>query len=111
MKAMNVEAMSNEDLQDMFSEAYESQVASLNNVGEFEATCEREYGSNNLKMNVLVVGLAGSPTIDDYKEGRLGNADTVVVDDPNKGMLTFQLVPEEIHVLNSNDYVVVYEAV
>jgi len=111
MNEMNVEVMGDEDLQDLFSEAYDNQVASLNNVGEFEATCQRIPGSSDIRMEVLVVGLAGSPTLDDYKEGRLENADMVVIDDPNRGMLKFRLVPENIYTLNSNDYVVVYVSV
>ena len=109
MSDMNLDVLSNEKLQDMFTEAFESQISSRNNIGEFEATCVRNPGVQDVRMEVLIVGLAGSPTIDDYRAGRVENSDSVVVDDPIKGVLKFRV--DEIYVLNSNDFVAVYQSV
>ena len=107
-----VSKVSNEDLQDVFTEAYEKQVASLNGIGEFECICNRDISSSQVRMEVTVTGLAGTPTVDDFKDGKISNADVVIVDDDDKGYsdnpLRFELDPKETISLNTNDYMAVY---
>ena len=112
MKKLEIKTLSDEEIQDLFTEAYDQQVAFENRIGEFECTCKREtVNSKSAKVEVLVAGLAGTPTLDDYKDNKLKNADTVVIKKADKGSLKFKLVPKETVALNTNDYLVVYQSV
>ena len=63
----DVERISDEEMETMFTDAYEEKIASLNNIGSYECSCKRESGTSDVKMEVMIVGMAGSPTPDDYK--------------------------------------------
>lgn len=107
---LNVSKLSNDDLQDMFTEAYEKSVASANGFDSFECICKRGNASEDLKMEVTVTGMAGSPTVDDYKNGKVKNASVVTINREGKGSLRFKIVPSDTITLNTNDYLVVYKA-
>jgi len=107
---LNVSKLSDDDLQDMFTDAYEKNIASENGFDSFECICKRGSNSSDLKMEVTVTGMAGSPTIDDYKNGKVKNSKSVTILREDKGSMTFKLLPKEIISLNTNDYMVVYQA-
>jgi hypothetical protein len=107
---LNTSKLSNDDIQDMFLEAYEKNIASANGFDSYECVCKRSGNTPNIKMEVTVVGMAGSPTIDDYKKGKVKNSSTVVISREGKGSLKFHLVPSDTMSLNTNDYLVVYKA-
>ena len=110
IKKMDVSRMSDDDLQDMFSEVYDKTIASLNGFDSFECICKRGGNTPDINMEVTVVGMAGSPTIDDYKSGKVKGCNSVVIQREDRGSLKFNLLPKETISLNTNDYLVVYKA-
>jgi len=109
---INVDKLSNEDLQDMFTEAFQEQVASRNNISEFECTCKRDSNSPDVKMEVMVVGMAGTPYLEMFQKGKVKNADSIVVKREGfKNTLKFKMEIKEALALNANDYLVVYKMV
>ena len=112
MSKLDVKMLNDEEIQDLFTEAYEKQVASLNAFSEFECICKREtVNSRDAKVEVQIYGLAGTPTLENYKELKVKGSDSVVITKGDKGSLKFKLLPEEIISLNTNDYLVVYQSV
>ena len=107
---MNVGKLSDDDLQDLFSEAYEKRIASENGFDSYECICKRSNDNSEIKMEVTVIGMAGSPTIDEYKKMKVKNSDSVVIQREGKGSLKFKYVQGETVTLNTNDYMVVYKA-
>ncbi len=107
---MDTSKLSDDDLQDMFTEEYEKNVASLSSLTSFECICKRDT-ARAVKMEVTVYGMAGSPSLDDYKKGKVKNSGSVIINREGKGSLKFVILPSEIASLNTNDYVVVYKAV
>jgi len=108
---LDVSKLSDGDIQDLFTDAFEQQVASENNIESFEAICKRGTGGINLEMEVTITGLAGSPTIEEYKKNKVrgGNSVTIGSDD-GRGKLKFNLDTKRTTSLNSNDFLVVYVA-
>jgi hypothetical protein len=111
VEKMNVSKLSNEDLQDMFETAYREQVGSLNKIDEFECKCTKE--GNAVTAELTISGMAGSPTIEEYKSGKVKKAGAVTISKESKGSLTFKMstAKADTYVLNSTDYVVVYKSV
>ena len=110
-KKMDISKLSDDDLQDMFSEVYESKIASLNNISSFECTCKRETGKPGLRVEVMIVGMAGSPTVDDYKNNKVKGSDKLTITREGKGSLDFELVAKDSVYLNMNDYIVSYRSI
>ena len=108
---MNTDKISDDDLQDMFTEAFEKNIASQNDIGSFECICKRGNASPEIKMEVMVVGMAGSPTLDDYRKGKIKNSEKVTIEREGKGKLSFRLQAKDMISLNTNDYLAVYKAV
>ncbi len=108
---MDTSKLSDEDLQDMFTEAYEKQVAFENAFDNYECICKRETGIPTVTMEVTVVGMAGTPTLDDYKNGKVKNSKSVVITREGRGSLRFDLDPKSVISLNSNDYLAVYKSI
>lgn len=106
---IDIARISDDELVDMFESVYEEKVASVNNIGSFECSCKRDTSTSEVKIEVMVIGLAGSPTLSDYRNGKLKDANTVVVNIAGKGKIKFNLIPKEITALNTNDYVAVYK--
>jgi len=109
-KRLNLEKISDEQLVDLFEKAYEEQVGQINSIGEFECTCTRTVGDSEVKMEVMITGLAGTPTPDSYKTGKVEGSEKVVVERDDDTELTFKLEPKDTICLNTNDYLVVYKA-
>jgi len=107
---LDISKLSDDDLQDMFAESYDSNVASLNGFDSYECICKRSSDNSNVKMEVTIIGMAGSPTIDEYKKMKVKNSSSVVIQREGKGKLKFKYVPSETIALNTNDYLVVYKA-
>lgn len=107
---LNITKLSDDDLQDMFTEAYEKKVASQNGFDSYECICKRGGNNPDIRMEVTVVGMAGSPTIDDYKKGKVKNSNSIIIEREGKGSLKFNLLPKETMGLNTNDYLVIYKA-
>ena len=112
MERMDITKISDEKIEDIFAEAFEKQIASEHNISEFECKCKREVvDSQNATIEIMVTGLAGTPIAEDFKNTKLENINSVVVNDEDKGSIEFELIPEETIALNTNDYLVVYKTV
>jgi len=112
MSKLDISKLSNENISDKFTEAFAEQVASLNQISEFECNCIRESAnSDEAKVEVTITGMAGDPTSDDFKNGKIKDYDSVVAKDDEKGDLFFVYSPDETINLNTNDYMVVYKTV
>jgi len=107
---LDISKMSDDDIQDMFTEVYEKNIGVYNGIDSFECTCKRETGKNEVKMEVMIVGMAGSPTIDDYKNGKVKGSEKVIINREGKGTMKFVLCPKDSVYLNMNDYIVVYKS-
>jgi len=107
---MNIAKLSDQDIQSMFEAGFET-VAQYNNIGDFETRCLRTVGNSGVKIEVMIVGLAGSPTIDDFKNGKVEKANEITTVSQDGEELVFKLVPSETAFLNSNDYIAVYASV
>jgi len=107
---MDTSKLSDDDLQDMFTESYEKNVASSNYISSFECICKRDT-SSGIKMEVTVYGMSGSPSLSEYKAGKVKNASSVIINREGKGNLKFVVTPAEMVSLNTNDYLVTYRAV
>ena len=105
---MNVDKISDEIMQEMFEVAFENQVGVYNDLSEFEALIKRSAREEDILMEVTVTGMAGSPTIEDFKSGNVENAEEINIDNA-RGELKYVLQPEATVPLNSTDYIVTYK--
>ena len=110
MKQMDVQRISDDEVQDLFETAFEEQVGKWNDLDNFEAKCVREIGKDSLTVEVTVMGTAGSPTAEDFKKMNVKNASTVRVERFDKGELTFNIQPSETLYLNSTEYILIYKS-
>ena len=108
---MNISKLSDEQIEDMFTEAFQDQVASLNNIGEFECKCNRAVDAGHVVMEVMVAGLAGTPTYEEAHGDTLEELEVMTISREDKGELDFERSPEDDYVLNTNDYIIVYRSV
>lgn len=106
---MDVSKMSDEELSDVFTEAFEQQVASFNNISQFDVEFVRETRDKSITAEVSIYGMAGSPTIDDFKKSKVKNASVLTLKKEGRGNLKMKLVPASTIALNTNDYLVVYK--
>ena len=111
VQRLDVSKMSDEDIEDLFSTAYEEQIGKFNGLSEFEAKVSRAVGKQALEVEVTIAGLAGTPTLDDYKKDKKSGLRKVAISREGRGSLEFRLVPERTVALNSNDYVVTYQSI
>jgi len=108
-KKADITRISDDELIDMFEPIFEEKIASLNSIGSYECACKRDTSTSDVRVEVMVVGMAGSPTLDDYKDGKVENSGSVLIDLEDRGVLKFVLVPKEMTALNTNDYVAIYK--
>jgi hypothetical protein len=110
-KKVGINNLNDEEIENLFTDAYADQVGSRINVPEFDCKCAREVGDKNVKVEITVIGLAGTPTLDDYKNVKFKESTTVVISRDDIGSIKFKLIPSATVSLNTNDYVVTYQAV
>ena len=109
---MNVDKLSNEDLQDMFTEAFQEQIASKNAIDEYECICKRDSNNPDIKIEVTIIGMAGTPYLEMFQKGKIKSAEYVTVKKEGyKNTLRFKLELKEALALNANDYLVVYKMI
>jgi len=106
---VDVAKISDDELIDMFEPIYEERVASINNIGSYECTCKRDSSTSDVRVEVMIVGMAGSPTMDDYKSGKVEDSSSILIDLEERGRLKFNLVVKEMISLNTNNYIAVYK--
>jgi hypothetical protein len=110
-RKMITKTVSDDEIQTMFEESFASQVGKFNGLEEFEVKCVRVVGKDTIKVEVTVQGLAGAPTAEDFKKGKIKNVNSVKITRDDKGSLEFQLLPKETIYLNSTEYIVVYQSI
>lgn len=108
---MSIKHISDDELQDIFTEAFASQVGSYNGIDEFDAKCTKDINKNSVQVDVTVQGFAGCPTAEDFKKGKVKNASSITISREGKGELKFDLYPKETTYINSTEYVLVYKTV
>ena len=104
-----IDSMGDDKLRDLFEESFDEQVGQFNNMGDAEAKVLHDNGE--LSVEVLLVGMAGSPSVDDFKAGTVPDSKKVVVSYDSYDDLEFVNIPEKTVSLNVNDYILVYETV
>ena len=103
----SIDSMGDDKLRDLFEESFDEQVGKFNNMGDGEAKILHEDGE--LTVEVLLCGMAGSPSVTDYKAGTVKDSETVTVAFDGYDTLEFVNDPEKTVALNVNDYILVYE--
>ena len=110
MKELNMDKIGSERVESMFEQKFEEQIGKYNDISEFEAKCERDPQDDSIRINLTIIGLAGCPTLEDYMEDKVENAEEIIVGDDDYGFMTFSLDRSACVILNPNDYVVVYKS-
>jgi len=110
IRQMNIQKISDDEVQDLFEVAFEEQVAKWNDINSFEVKCVREIGKDSLTVEVTVMGTAGSPTAEDFKKMKIKNASSVRIERADKGELKFDIQPAKTLYLNSTEYIVMYKS-
>ena len=105
---MEVDRLSSEEIVNMFEESFQDQVATLNNILSFSVDCEDRSFGQPFKIKVEINGLAGTPTMDDFKQGRIEDAAKVNIERDDIGVATFKLDPSLTTYLSGNDYLIYY---
>ena len=108
---MDITRVSDDELVNMFEAVYEKQVAAYNDITSYECSCKRDSSTGDVKIEVMVVGMAGTPSLDQYKNSELKDAGTIVLEVEGRGLIKLNLVTDEMLVLNTNDYIAVYKVV
>jgi hypothetical protein len=103
--------LSNEDVQTAFEESFVEQIGSLNSISEVEAACIRNVGSDQFKIELTVYGLAGTPTLEDFRNGKVQKANGLVLKELNgRDDISFRFSANGGFNLNTTDYVVEYNS-
>lgn len=106
MNKINTKKMSDSEIEEIFTTAYEKQIAIPNNISEFEVKCIRDFASKRIDAFVSITGFAGSPTIAQY---RLVKPKKIVITDVDNNVLEFSFNERQQISLGGIDYQVVYE--
>jgi len=108
---MNIEKISDEELQDLFANSFEK-VSNLNNISEFECKCIRTVDGDGLVMEVMVSGLAGTPSYESIHTEIFEDLEKISISrEDSESKLDFKRLPESDCVLNTNDYVIAYKSI
>ena len=110
MKKMEISRVSSEELVNMFEESFEEQIAKLNDIGVYGVECDDRKIGEAVRMKVEITGLAGTPTIDQFRQGKVKGSEKVLIDRADIGEMTFHLLPKETVFSRGNDYVIIYQA-
>ena len=102
-----IDSMGDDKLRDLFEESFDEQVGKFNNMGDAEAKIVHE--NDEIWVEVLMTGMAGSPSVTDFKEGTVKDSKKVVVSYDGYDDLEFVNAPEKTVALNVNDYILISE--
>jgi hypothetical protein len=107
--ARRMEDIGDEKLRDMFEDAFNEKISEPNNMSDCEAQIIRKSADAPISVEVLVTGMAGSPSIDDFKNDNVEDARSLTVELDGYESMTFKLAVDQTAGLTSNDYHIVYE--
>lgn len=109
-KEMEINRVSSEAIVTMVEKAFENQIASINNIQAFEVKCDDRIIDGPVRIEIDISGHAGTPTVDDFKEGRVEGSESMTIERDDIGEMKFDLVPSQTCFLSGNDYCIVYES-
>lgn len=107
-KDMDFKGMGDAELVQLFEDAFTEQVATNCNIQEFSIEVARSVNSDKIEFEVEITGLAGTPTMDEFKANKLKDARKVLMSRADKGEITLNLVPSRTVFLTGNDYLISY---
>lgn len=110
MKLMNLSRVSSEEIVSMFEEAFEAQVASLNDIEVFGVECDDRRLDKPVQVKVDIAGHAGTPTIDQFRRGEVEDSELVTISRDDIGEMKFHLIPKLTTFISGNDYLLIYES-
>lgn len=105
---MRFKGMGDQELVELFEKAFTEQVSSKCNIEEFSVHLARSVDSDYLRFEVEITGLAGAPTMEDFKLNKLKDAAEVKLSRADKGNITLKLAPLQTVFLTGNDYLITY---
>ena len=108
VKTMNMATLSDDEIIDLFTNAFEDRVAKYNNIESFDVAIQRKTGDPEVRIEVTICGTAGSPTVDQWKKESVENAAIVNISRDDKGSASFEFIANETVYLNSTEYIVTY---
>ncbi|MFA7219427.1 MAG: hypothetical protein WC119_02905 [Synergistaceae bacterium] len=111
MKQMELSRVSSEEIVSMFEESFESQVASRNDIGTFGVECNGRELNKPVQIQVDIAGHAGTPTIDQFRNGKVENSESVTISREDIGERKFKLMPQLTTFVSGNDYIIIYESI
>lgn len=109
MKKESIERISSEDIINLFEEAFEEQVASLNNITSFSVESSGREIGKPVRVTVDIVGSAGAPTIEQFRNGEVENCKHIKLFREDIGEIQFKLLNNMTVFISGNDYQIVYE--
>lgn len=105
---MKTDKISYEELRDMIEASFEQDVARFNNIGEFEVEVERLPDTKQIKATITIYGLAGSPTVDEIRNGSVKELVFFSIERADVGKMKLVLQPKMTTNLNGTDYQIYY---
>lgn len=108
MSRLDVSKMSNDELKDVFENSFRQDVASQLNISEFEVEVARNHDLGQIGFEVIIIGFAGTPSIDSFKSNDNEIAEKVLLSVPNAGELEVFLDPSKTTFLTAGDYSIYY---
>ena len=108
VRNMDFKGMGDAELIELFENAFGEQIAQNANIQEFSVEVERSVNSDKIEFQVEITGLAGTPTMDDFKANKVKDARKLLVSRADKGQVILNLVPSRTVFLTGNDYLVCY---
>ncbi len=111
MSTKDLSRINLDELTTLFEETFEKKVCPFINVESFDVELSKDAGTKKIVANIYIFGTAGSPTIDDFKNGKVKDADKFQVERSDIGTIDFTICLDETILINSNDYMIVYRNV
>lgn len=108
MKKLDHHTMGDDELVALFETSFEEQIAKKCDIQEYNVAVSRSTASDKIAFEVTVSGMAGTPSIDDFKRGKVNGCETINLTRPDKGSIQLNLVKKEITFLSGNDYLLIY---
>lgn len=108
VRSMDFKGMGDSELVELFEDAFREQVAINCNIQEFAVEVMRSVNSDKIEFEVEITGLAGTPTMDEFKANKLKDAKKVLLSRADKGEVILNLIPSKTVFLTGNDYLVTY---
>lgn len=108
MSNLDVSKMSNDELKDVFETSFRNTVARELDISEFEVEVARNHDKGEIGFEVMIIGFAGSPSIDHFKELSGTISDSVKLSVPNSGEMILTLDPSKTTFLTAGDYSIYY---